>query len=68
MVSQAIDNQTGAIIPARGEWPADPQEALAVDPERLWIDGCFDFAHHGTPGHSLLVRILSICNATYEKG
>ena len=55
--SHAVDSQTGAVIPARGDWPVDPQEPLTVDPERLWIDGCFDFAHHGTSACSLLARI-----------
>ena len=35
-------------IPKPGEWPVDPQEdEPEVLKERIWVDGCFDFAHHG---------------------
>ncbi|KAF2665273.1 phosphoethanolamine [Microthyrium microscopicum] len=45
-------------IPKPGEWPVDPQEDIAVSEDRIWIDGCFDFAHHGHAGASLQARKL----------
>ncbi len=39
-------------VPAPGHWPVDPQQDMPISDRRIWIDGCFDFAHHGTPlGH-----------------
>jgi len=35
------------VIPTPGQWPVDPQEDEPVLDERIWVDGCFDFAHHG---------------------
>lgn len=26
-----------------------PAAAIPMNEDRIWIDGCFDFAHHGTP-------------------
>jgi len=34
-------------VPKPGQWPVDPQEDQPVLKERIWVDGCFDFAHHG---------------------
>lgn len=34
-------------VPAAGQWPAPPQEDLPVSKDRIWVDGCFDFSHHG---------------------
>jgi ethanolamine-phosphate cytidylyltransferase len=35
-------------IPKPGCWPIDPQEdEPEVLESRIWVDGCFDFAHHG---------------------
>lgn len=25
----------------------DPQEDIPISKDRIWIDGCFDFSHHG---------------------
>ena len=33
--------------PSVGNWPADPQTDVPVSEDRIWIDGCFDFSHHG---------------------
>jgi ethanolamine-phosphate cytidylyltransferase len=30
-----------------GQWPVDPQDDLPVSKDRIWVDGCFDFSHHG---------------------
>jgi ethanolamine-phosphate cytidylyltransferase len=34
-------------VPAPGQWPVDPQGDVPISDRRIWIDGCFDFAHHG---------------------
>jgi hypothetical protein len=34
-------------LPQRGEWPVDPQDNVPVSKDRIWVDGCFDFSHHG---------------------
>ena len=34
-------------IPTEGNWPVDPQEDQPISLDRLWVDGCFDFTHHG---------------------
>jgi hypothetical protein len=34
-------------LPVRGEWPVDPQDDVPVSKDRIWVDGCFDFSHHG---------------------
>ncbi|KIW12938.1 hypothetical protein PV08_08125 [Exophiala spinifera] len=37
-------------VPKPGEWPVDPQEDQEPRKDRIWVDGCFDFAHHGHAG------------------
>jgi ethanolamine-phosphate cytidylyltransferase len=44
--------------PKAGHWPVDPQEDQTISEDRIWIDGCFDFAHHGHAGASLQARRL----------
>ena len=39
----------GEWIPAGGQWPVAPQDDVPVSETRIWVDGCFDFAHHGLP-------------------
>ncbi len=34
-------------IPKPGDWPVPPQEDQPIHKDRIWIDGCFDFSHHG---------------------
>ena len=34
-------------VPKLGEWPVDPQTDVKISEDRIWVDGCFDFAHHG---------------------
>ena len=41
------------LVPRPGEWPVDPQIDVKISKDRIWIDGCFDFAHHGLPAHRL---------------
>ena len=41
-------------VPRPGSWPVDPQDDVPLSHDRIWIDGCFDFAHHG---NRLLVGI-----------
>ncbi|KAL8737381.1 MAG: hypothetical protein Q9181_001718, partial [Wetmoreana brouardii] len=45
-------------VPKPGEWPVDPQEDVPVSKDRIWIDGCFDFSHHGHAGAMLQARRL----------
>jgi ethanolamine-phosphate cytidylyltransferase len=33
-----------------------PQEDVEVDKECIWIDGCFDFSHHGMCATSYLEK------------
>ena len=44
----------GEWIPSDGQWPVGPQEDVAMDHGRIWVDGCFDFSHHGTHAPSAL--------------
>lgn len=37
---------------------ANPSENVAVSKGRIWIDGCFDFSHHGHAGAILQARRL----------
>ncbi|KAF2480811.1 phosphoethanolamine [Neohortaea acidophila] len=53
-----LDPHTHAIVPHPGEWPVDPQEDQPIRHDRLWIDGCFDFFHHGHTGVMLQSRRL----------
>ncbi|KAF2840716.1 phosphoethanolamine [Patellaria atrata CBS 101060] len=45
-------------IPVSGQWPVDPQQDVPISEDRIWIDGCFDFAHHGHAGAMLQARRL----------
>jgi ethanolamine-phosphate cytidylyltransferase len=44
--------------PAPGKWPVDPQQDVPISDDRVWVDGCFDFAHHGHAGAMLQARRL----------
>lgn len=57
-MSPRRDPEVGCIIPEPGNWPIDPQTDVAVEEDRLWIDGCFDFFHHGHAGVMLQARRL----------
>ena len=41
-------DQEDLAVPEPGHWPVDPQEDVPISKDRIWIDGCFDFSHHGT--------------------
>ncbi|KAK8228279.1 phosphoethanolamine [Phyllosticta capitalensis] len=45
-------------VPKPGDWPADPQHDVPIDEHCIWIDGCFDFSHHGHAGAMLQARQL----------
>ncbi|CAD6582338.1 MAG: hypothetical protein ASARMPREDX12_000911 [Alectoria sarmentosa] len=47
-----------AAVPKPGEWPIDPQTDVKISKHRIWVDGCFDFAHHGHAGALLQARRL----------
>ena len=53
-----FDPESGAIVPSPGQWPVPPQEDQTTRDDRLWIDGCFDFFHHGHTGVMLQSRRL----------
>ena len=36
-------------VPQPGQWPVDPQDDVPISKDRIWVDGCFDFSHHGRP-------------------
>ena len=39
-----MDNQA---VPTPGAWLVDPQTDVKISEDRIWVDGCFDFFHHG---------------------
>ncbi|KAK2871680.1 hypothetical protein FQN49_002949 [Arthroderma sp. PD_2] len=45
-------------LPQPGQWPVDPQEDVPISKDRIWVDGCFDFSHHGHAGAMLQARRL----------
>ncbi|KAI1941423.1 choline phosphate cytidylyltransferase [Ophidiomyces ophidiicola] len=49
---------THGSVPRFGEWPVDPQEDIPIQKDRIWVDGCFDFSHHGHAGAILQARKL----------
>ncbi|KAL8727397.1 MAG: hypothetical protein Q9166_006069 [cf. Caloplaca sp. 2 TL-2023] len=53
-----MDDPTSEDVPKPGEWPVAPQDDVAVSKDRIWIDGCFDFSHHGHAGAMLQARRL----------
>ncbi|GAB7361547.1 hypothetical protein MBLNU230_g1600t1 [Neophaeotheca triangularis] len=53
-----IDKEVGCIIPDAGDWPVPPQEDVEPLETRIWVDGCFDFFHHGHAGVMLQSRRL----------
>lgn len=45
-------------VPKTGDWPVDPQDdEKEILKERIWVDGCFDFAHHGRPIPNIIFAI-----------
>ncbi|MCJ1470284.1 hypothetical protein MMC07_008929 [Pseudocyphellaria aurata] len=53
MINDPLSN-----VPSPGRWPVDPQSDVDVSKDRIWIDGCFDFSHHGHAGAMLQARRL----------
>ncbi|KAI9801328.1 MAG: hypothetical protein M1825_003306 [Sarcosagium campestre] len=45
-------------VPSSGQWPVEPQDDVPISKENIWIDGCFDFSHHGHAGAMLQARRL----------
>ncbi|KAJ5099229.1 hypothetical protein N7532_006230 [Penicillium argentinense] len=54
MSSTPLDEQ----VPSPGQWPVDPQEDQPISEDKIWVDGCFDFTHHGHAGAMLQARRL----------
>jgi hypothetical protein len=48
IITNTSKDELGNSIPKPGEWPVDPQQDVPVSDDRIWIDGCFDFSHHGS--------------------
>ena len=54
-------------VPRQGDWPVDPQKDVPVSKDRIWVDGCFDFSHHGMRVYSAISFILdseNVCQDT----
>lgn len=45
-------------IPLPGQWPVDPQEDQPISEDKIWVDGCFDFTHHGKRRRGRMVIII----------
>lgn len=56
--------QDASDVPAAGQWPVPPQEDIPVSKDRIWVDGCFDFSHHGEKQYPpvLLPHIHAVMN------
>ncbi|PGH21587.1 hypothetical protein AJ80_03020 [Polytolypa hystricis UAMH7299] len=52
------DSPDTSSVPLPGQWPVDPQEDVPISKDRIWVDGCFDFSHHGHAGAMLQARRL----------
>ncbi|KAI7705962.1 hypothetical protein KC353_g12557, partial [Hortaea werneckii] len=57
-MSPTHDPEAGCLVPEPGNWPVPPQDDQEILEDRLWIDGCFDFFHHGHAGVMLQSRRL----------
>ncbi|KAL9033995.1 MAG: hypothetical protein Q9214_007249 [Letrouitia sp. 1 TL-2023] len=56
-----MDPDIAAKVSTKDQRPVGPQEApraVPVSKDRIWIDGCFDFSHHGHAGAMLQARRL----------
>ncbi|KAL9583831.1 MAG: hypothetical protein Q9212_002482 [Teloschistes hypoglaucus] len=53
-----MSNPAAQTVPEPGAWPVDPQQGIEISKVRIWIDGCFDFSHHGHAGAMLQARRL----------
>jgi len=59
MSSTSPDEQ----VPLPGQWPVDPQEEQPISEDKIWVDGCFDFTHHGKKRNALSgPRTFLVCN------
>lgn len=47
-------------VPLPGQWPVDPQEDVPISEDRIWVDGCFDFSHHGKINTALDLRLQDL--------
>ena len=55
-----MNKQLLAEIPGPGQWPVNPQADVEVSSDRIWIDGCFDFSHHGMILDQILFAEVSV--------
>lgn len=49
-------------VPLPGQWPVDPQEDVPISEDRVWVDGCFDFSHHGEYNNIMPMRRPQVLN------
>lgn len=51
-------------VPAAGQWPVGPQEQepQCLD-DRIWVDGCWDFFHHGDDSTHDIVDPASLADS-----
>jgi hypothetical protein len=62
-----LTSTQGDFVPKPGEWPVDPQEDVDISDDRIWVDGCFDFAHHGPPQSSSIPEpLLILCRTCWS--
>lgn len=47
-------------VPEKGQWPVNPQEDVPISKDRIWVDGCFDFSHHGIVAVFIAPEVLLI--------
>lgn len=53
---QTMSVSPGDFVPAPGQWPVDPQDDVPIREDRIWVDGCFDFSHHGEKAFSAALK------------
>ena len=42
-----MDGKEIATMLEKDQRPVSPSASISVSKDRIWVDGCFDFSHHG---------------------
>ena len=42
-----MDQEKVKAMLAEDQYPVNSRENASVSKDRIWVDGCFDFSHHG---------------------